>query len=101
MAVTLTPLSDRVLIRPKARPTMTESGLHLSEHWKPEQMGTVVAIGPIRCEKCRGNCAPDFQVGDTVIFSWSVGQELFVNHGEERLFMMNTRDVLAVVEATV
>lgn len=39
------PLGDRVLIAPEAAPTQTESGLHLAEHWKPEQTGTVVAVG--------------------------------------------------------
>jgi co-chaperonin GroES (HSP10) len=43
--VILTPLSDRVLIKPTAAPTETASGLQLVEHWKPEQTGTVVAVG--------------------------------------------------------
>ena len=41
----LRPLRDRVLIQPEASPTQTASGLHLIEHWKPEQMGTVIAVG--------------------------------------------------------
>lgn len=43
--MTLTPLADRVLIRPSEQPTQTASGLHLAEHWKPEQTGTIVATG--------------------------------------------------------
>lgn len=44
----LKPLGDRVLIRPDIAPTMTPSGLHLAEHAKPEQMGTVIAVGHMR-----------------------------------------------------
>jgi len=41
----LRPLNDRVLIKPHVAPTETPSGLALVEHYKPEQMGTVVAVG--------------------------------------------------------
>ena len=43
--MTLRPLGDRVLVRPIGPPERTESGLHLVEHRKPEQMGVVVAVG--------------------------------------------------------
>ena len=39
------PLHDRVLIKPYKNPDQTESGLHLPEHWTPDQQGTVVAVG--------------------------------------------------------
>jgi co-chaperonin GroES (HSP10) len=42
------PLGDRVLIRPRAQPTQTASGIHLAEQWKPEQVGTVIAVGQPR-----------------------------------------------------
>lgn len=41
----ITPLSDRVLIKPDAPPTQTESGLHLVQHYTPDLTGTVVAVG--------------------------------------------------------
>ena len=41
----LRPLGDRVLVKPEANPEQTDSGLWLSEHWKPEEAGTVVAVG--------------------------------------------------------
>lgn len=47
----LRPLHDRVLIKPEKNPEQTESGLWLSEHKKPEQTGTVVAVGA--CEHPR------------------------------------------------
>lgn len=89
----LTPLSDRVLIRPDSAPTMTASGLHLAEHWKPEQTGTVVAVGNLTPSQ-----RVDVKVGDYVIFSWQAGQEIWVNDGEERYLLMRALDVLAVIE---
>lgn len=85
----LKPLRDRVLIKPELQPTMTESGLHLAEHAKPEQLGTVVAIGPQ---------VKEVIPGELVTFSWQVGQELLVDNGQTRYFMMREGDILAVVE---
>ena len=86
--VTFQPLGDRVLIKPEPAPTQTASGLHLSEHWKPEQMGTVIAIGPL---------VKEVKPNDFTVFSWQVGQELFVDDSE-RYLMMRERDILAIVE---
>jgi co-chaperonin GroES (HSP10) len=44
--VNLRPIKDRVLIKPLIPPTVTESGIILAEERKPEQTGTVVAVGP-------------------------------------------------------
>lgn len=41
----LRPLGDRVLIKPLAQPTETESGIILAEEKKPDEIGTVVAVG--------------------------------------------------------
>lgn len=84
----LRPLRDRILIRPDPVPTETASGLQIVEHWKPEQMGTVIAIGA----QARGLVQP----GQCVIFGWNVGQEIFVDG--DRLFLMREADLSAVVE---
>ena len=97
----ITPLGDRILIRPEANPDMTESGLHLVEHRKPETMGEVVTI-PERiahdCPECGHKLfrVPDVKVGDTVLFSWQSGQEIYIE--DERYFLMRESDILAVLE---
>jgi co-chaperonin GroES (HSP10) len=123
--MTLTPLADRVLIRPEAQPTMTQSGLHLMEHYKPEQVGEVVAVGmtahPRKAEAFMlakeldfwpepeaGIAAqllrdltgrePEVKVGDTVLFSWNVGQEIWVNDGDQKYLLMRHDDILAVID---
>ena len=132
----LKPLGARVLIKPAEPVEMTDSGLHLVEHKKPEQIGTVVAVGtpvhPLKAEadtlvlelrkmlpECiidqdestaaaiysvldlleqvvrRGPCCA---VGDTVLFSWSAGQEIYDHDADERYLLLNEADLLAVVE---
>lgn len=88
------PLSNRVLIKPDEPPTQTASGLHLIEHWRAEQTGTVAAMGKLTRTK-------DFKVGDAVIFSPTAGEELRINLGETseaRYLLMRESDVLAVME---
>lgn len=119
----LTPLSDRVLIKPDQAPQVTASGLHLAEHWKPEQTGTVVAVGfakhPRKAEaEAYADTLDNYEIGrdaaqllrelvareplvkegDYVIFSWQAGQEIFVNDGEERYLLMREADLIAVLE---
>lgn len=122
--VKLKPLGDRVLIKPEIPATTTESGLVLAEQRKPEQTGTVIAVGP--CPHPRRDEAmsaadilfkdhpqyeyfsdllrdlvrkePSVAVGDYVVFSWTSGQEIWVEDGEERYLLMRESDILCVVE---
>ena len=95
------PLGDRILIRPEANPTETESGLHLVEHHKPETMGEVICVPErvaIECVECGHTLykVADVKAGDTVLFSWNVGQEVFLD--DERYLLMRESDILAVLE---
>lgn len=44
----LQPIGDRVLIKPDVPADTTASGLHLVQHWKPENCGEIVAVGEPR-----------------------------------------------------
>lgn len=126
----LKPLGDRVLIKPELPPTVTESGIHLAEERKPEQTGTVVAVGPCTHPRKAETLAvaarlraldlspevgetvdeailllaelvarePQVCVGDYVVFSWTAGQEIWVEDGEARYLLMRESDILCVVE---
>ena len=97
----LRPLTNKLLIRPEKAPEQTESGLHLVEHWKPENVGEIVAV-PERTDAVCAECGhrmffqPTVKVGDTVIFPLEVGQELTVNG--ERFLLMKETDLSAVYE---
>jgi chaperonin GroES len=129
--VNLRPLGDRILIKPEIPTNVTESGLILQEDRKPEQTGTVIAVGP--CPHPRkqeveewaeaaeshevGTFAddewlddlaallrdlvrkePEVKVGDYVVFSWTSGQEIWLEDGEQRYLLMRESDILCVVE---
>jgi co-chaperonin GroES (HSP10) len=127
----LRPIGDRVLIQPEIPANVTESGIILAEHRKPEQTGTVIAVGPcphpLKAEaedlaqylsefdfEDDGDLArfkeaasvlrqathrePLVRVGDYVVFSWTAGQEIWVEDGEARYLLMREADILCVVE---
>ena len=95
MSVSITPLEDRVLVRPLDAEQTTASGLVIPDTAKEKpQEGIVLAVGPGRFED--GARVPlDVSVGDTVIYSKYGGTEIKYN-GEEYL-ILSARDVLAVV----
>ena len=92
----LKPLGDRIFVRPDPEPEQTESGLHLRRNWTPKQSGTVVAVGETTCEHCKRVRPTDIKVGDWVLFSWQVGQDVTLNDGQESFLIIPIRDVLAV-----
>lgn len=97
----LKPIGDRVLIKPEAQPQVSDGGLHLVEHWKPEVTGTVAAVPdrvPVRCRQCEADLSRpcEVQPGDYVVFSWADGQEVFID--DDRYILMRESDIKAVVE---
>lgn len=85
------PLSDRVLVEPKAAETQTASGLFIPDTAKEKPLqGTVVAVGP-------GNKDVTMEVkkGDTVLYSKYGGQEINVE-GTDYLIMKQA-DILAII----
>lgn len=99
----LTPLTDRILIKPELAPDTTDSGLHLVRDWTPEQTGTVVAIPSavfVHCPECgaQAPAAPSVQVGDVVAFGYDAGQEITID--DERFLLIRDRDLIAVLDLT-
>jgi|SRR5687767_7073778 chaperonin GroES len=89
----LTPLEDRIVVRPAEEKETTVSGIVIPDTAKEKpQEGEVVAVGPGRFED--GNRVPlDVAVGDTVIYSKYGGTEVTVD-GTDYL-VLSARDVLA------
>ena len=95
MSVSITPLEDRVLVRPLDAEQTTASGLVIPDTAKEKpQEGEVLAVGPGRFED--GQRLPlDVAVGDKVIYSKYGGTE--VKYAGEEYLILSARDVLAVV----
>ena len=97
MSVSITPLEDRVLVRPLDAEQTTASGLVIPDTAKEKpQEGEVLAVGPGRFED--GQRLPlDVAVGDKVIYSKYGGTE--VKYDGEEYLILSARDLLAKVGA--
>jgi chaperonin GroES len=90
----LTPLEDRIVVKPGEEKETTVSGIVIPDTAKEKpQEGEVVAVGPGRFED--GQRVPlDVKVGDKVIYSKYGGTEVEV--GGEDYLILSARDVLAL-----
>ena len=98
MALSLKPLGDRVVVKPKGRDEQTKGGIILPDtaSEKPQQ-GEVLSVGPGRRLDNGSLVALDLKVGDLVLFAKYSGTEF--KHEDDDLLILNERDVLAVIES--
>jgi chaperonin GroES len=94
----LKPLDDRIVVKPNEAEERTASGLVIPDTAKEKpQQGTVLAVGPGRWSDDEGkHFALDIKAGDTVLYSKYGGTEVTVDGAD--LLILNSRDVLAIVE---
>ena len=96
MTTKITPLEDRVVVKPLEAETTTASGLVIPDTAKEKpQEGKVLAVGPGRFEE--GQRLPlDVAVGDIVLYSKYGGTE--VKYGGEEFLILSARDLLAKID---
>ncbi len=96
-ALKLSPLGDRVVIKPAGREETTKSGLVLPDTAKEKpQKGTIIAAGPGRRDDDGDRIELDVKVGDVVLFAKYAGTEFKLE--EEDLLILAEKDILAVIE---
>lgn len=91
----LTPLADRVVVRPQAAEEVTSGGLIIPDTAKEKpQKGTVVAVGPGKVEN---GTKVDMTVseGDVVLYGKYAGTEVTID--SEDLLIMRESDILGIV----
>ncbi|KAA5534667.1 co-chaperone GroES [Taibaiella lutea] len=87
----ITPLHDRVIVKPAAAETKTAGGIIIPDTAKEKpQRGVVVAAGPGKKDE-----PVTVKTGDTVLYGKYAGTELSLD-GEE-LLIMRESDILAIV----
>jgi len=98
VSVNITPLEDRILVKPLDAEQMTASGLVIPDTAKEKpQEGTVIAVGPGKFDEDGEKRIPmDVSVGDTVVYSKYGGTE--ITYGGEDYLILSARDVLAIVQ---
>src|SRR5690554_192539 len=96
MAISITPLSDRVVVQPKEAEETTESGLIIPDTAKEKpQQGTVLAVGPGRVEN-GSKIDMSVKEGDTVLYGKYAGTEITIDR--EDVLIMRESDILGVVK---
>ena len=96
MARSITPLGDRVLVRPVEREEITRGGIVLPDTVKEKpQEGEVVAVGPGRKTDEGKNIPIGLEQGDIIIYAKYGGTEL-KEDGEDFLFL-SERDIMAKI----
>jgi chaperonin GroES len=87
----ITPLHDRVIVKPAAAETTTAGGIIIPDTAKEKpQRGTVVAAGPGKKDE-----PVTVKAGDSVLYGKYAGTEITLE-GEE-LLIMRESDILAIV----
>jgi chaperonin GroES len=92
----LTPLGDRVVVRPKQKEEMTKSGIVLPDTAKEKpQEGEIIAVGTGRVLDNGNRVAMELKVGQSVLYAKYAGTEFKVE--DEEYLILREPDVLAVV----
>jgi chaperonin GroES len=96
-ATRITPLGDRLVVRPKEREETTKSGIVLPDtvQEKPQE-GTIIAVGPGALDDKGKRVPMDVKVGDNVLYAKYSGTE-FKLDGQEVLILRQS-DLLAVLK---
>lgn len=91
----LTPIGDRVVVKPEPEEQKTKSGIVLpdSAKEKPSE-GTVIAVGSGRVLDNGQKVAVEVKVGDKVIYSKYGGTEIKIE--KEDYIILSERDILAI-----
>ena len=92
----LKPLGDRVVLKQLAAEETTKSGIVLpGQNKEKPQQAEVIAGGP--GEVVDGETVPmEVKVGDKVIYSRFVGNEIKVD--DEEVMVVSQKDILAIIE---
>ena len=94
--VNITPLGDRVVIRPAQREEVTASGVILPDTAKEKpQRGTILAVGPGKVGDNGQRTALEVTEGSEVLYAKYAGTEVKVE-GED-LLIVSEKDILAIV----
>jgi chaperonin GroES len=92
----LTPLHDRVLVRPSKPEEVTSGGIIIPDTAKEKPMqGEIIAAGPGKINDDGKITGLQVKVGDSVLYGKYSGTEVSVN--SEDLLIMRESDIFAVL----
>ena len=90
----LSPLGDRIVVRPIEREVVTKGGIVLPDTAKEKpQDGEIIAVGPGKISDDGTRIAMDVKVGDKVLYAKYAGTEVEID--DEKLLIMHENDIMA------
>ena len=90
----LSPLGDRIVVRPIEREVVTKGGIVLPDTAKEKpQDGEIIAVGPGKLSDDGTRIAMDVKVGDKVLYAKYAGTEVEID--DEKLLIMHESDIMA------
>ncbi len=96
-ATEITPLADRVVVKPLEDTEEMRGGLYIPDTAKEKpQQGEVIAVGPGRLSDEGKRLEPDVSAGDKILYGKYSGTE--VNVGGEDYLILRESDILAIVK---
>jgi chaperonin GroES len=94
MAAKVTPLGDRVVIKPLPKEEVSKGGIVLPDTVKEKpQEGKIIAVGPGKLSEAGKRVSMEVKVGDEVIYSKYAGTEYKLD--DEDLIIVRESDILA------
>jgi len=94
MAVKLSPLGDRVVIKPISKEEVTKGGIVIPDTAKEKpQEGEIIAVGPGRLSDDGKRIAMEVKEGDKIIYAKYAGTEIKID--DEELIILRESDILA------
>jgi chaperonin GroES len=94
--MTLTPLHDRIIVKPSQPDEVTTGGIIIPDTAKEKpQQGEIIAIGKGRTDDNGKHIPLDVKAGDTVLYGKYSGTEVTID-GQDFLIMRES-DVFAII----
>jgi chaperonin GroES len=91
----LTPIGDRVVVKPEPEEQKTKSGIVLPDTAKEKPSeGTVVAVGTGRILDNGQKVPVEVKIGDKIIYSKYGGSEVKID--DEEFVILSEKDILAI-----
>ena len=91
----LTPIGDRVVVKPEPDEQKTKSGIVIPEMAKEKPSeGTVIAVGSGRILENGQKVPLEVKVGDKIVYSKYGGSEVKIDN--EEFIILAERDILAI-----
>ena len=96
----LTPLGERVVLKPLEGEDVSKGGIILPETAKEKpQEGEVIAVGPGRYDDDGKRIPMELKAGDRVIYSKFAGTEFKDKDGDDEYLILRESDILAKISS--